>query len=694
MGQAEHQAPRIEGYEHIGPIGRGGFSDVYLYQQKMPKREVAIKVLRTDALTDSLRAQFSAEANLMARLSNHTNIASIYAADISDDGEPYLVMEYCSGGSLGDSYRQYPMSVRDVLKLGVRMCGALEAAHRAGIVHRDIKPGNILVTEYGVPVLSDFGISTIDEEFPEATMARAQVYAGDGADVSGTVGLSLPWAAPETLGDPPVSDTRSDRYSLAATLYSLLEGRSPHEIPGGPNGASHLTGRIQSGFIGTMRRPDLPPSLVDVLTKAMAYDRSARFGSSVALGTALQDVQRALGQDVTSLDVPRRQEPAATPPSDTRSRPVNRDDVISLPQGHPTVMPPGDQAGAGGAEAPRRRDLRPPSPWDEPGPDSVPPPPPTHTSGGGAAAPGSVPPPPPPTHTSGGGTPGPAPVPPPPTHTSGGGTSARSSLPPPPPPTHTSGGGTTARSSVPPTPPPQHGAGAPVGQSPMPPPPPHSTPLGGGQHSAPPPPPSSSATPPPPPSMATSGGQRPQPGPPTGGTGQGHGGSRRRIVIISSAAALVVVLLIGGLWWFNRPPTFEGPAIDHLEVMRTGGGIYQVDIPEGLNDPNTIETTVVTEGNQAPIEEGQSLEIAVGHNSWLPGYPVELDPAAAERDSDTTFIDAEELADVLGTEVVDLPAGSVLLVAVPKGYFANQAPELDITYTNSQLAAIMVVDAF
>lgn len=165
-------------------------------------------------------------------------------------------------------------------------------------------------------------------------------------------------------------------------------------------------------------------------------------------------------------------------------------------------------------------------------------------------------------------------------------------------------------------------------------------------------------------------------------------------MIISSAAALVVVLLIGGLWWFNRPPTFEGPAIDHLEVMRTGGGIYQVDIPEGLNDPNTIETTVVTEGNQAPIEEGQSLEIAVGHNSWLPGYPVELDPAAAERDSDTTFIDAEELADVLGTEVVDLPAGSVLLVAVPKGYFANQAPELDITYTNSQLAAIMVVDAF
>src|SRR5699024_8692202 len=139
----------------------------------MPHREVAIKVLRIDSMTESLRRQFAAEANLMARLSNHTNIASIYDADIDADGEPYLVMEYCSGGSLGDTYRDYPMSVRDVLRIGVRISGALEAAHRAGVVHRDIKPGNILLTEYGAPVLSDFGISTIDEEFPEATMARA-----------------------------------------------------------------------------------------------------------------------------------------------------------------------------------------------------------------------------------------------------------------------------------------------------------------------------------------------------------------------------------------------------------------------------------------------------------------------------------------------------------------------------------------
>lgn len=385
MGKSEHVAPDIEGYEFIRPIGRGGFSDVYLYQQQMPRREVAIKVLRTEALTESLRRQFSAEANLMARLSNHTNIASIYAADIDDAGEPYLVMEYCSGGSLGDSYRHYPMSVRDTLKLGIRICGALEAAHRAGIVHRDIKPANILLTEYGVPVLSDFGISTIDEEFPEATMARAQVYT-TGVSDTGSVGLSLPWAAPETLGDPPVSDTRSDRYSLAATLYSLLEGRSPHEIPGGPNGASHLTGRIQTGFIGAMQRPDVPPSLVALLRKAMAYDRAARFPSSIALGKSLQQVQRELGHDVTGLDAPRGYTPAPKPPTQERPKPAASEPVVSLPTGHPTVLPP-PGAGApdvgathdGAAPVPRRRDLRPRSPWSES--DSTPaPPPPTSTS--------------------------------------------------------------------------------------------------------------------------------------------------------------------------------------------------------------------------------------------------------------------------------------------------------------------------
>lgn len=337
--------PDIPGYTYVQPVGHGGFSDVYLYEQTMPRRQVAIKVLRTDDLSENTREQFAAEANLMARVSNHSNIAAIYAADVDEEGQPYLVMEYCSGGSLGRFYRHYPMSVKDVLTLGVRLAGALEAAHRAGIVHRDIKPANILLTEYGVPVLSDFGISTIDEDFPEATrkvnLAATTHRQGTGES---SVGMSLPWAAPETLWELPVSDARSDRYSLAATLYSLLEGHSPHEVPGGPNSAMHLVGRIQRGFVTATRRPDLPPSLQALLAKGLSHDRAGRFDSAADMGRALQDVQRELRLEVTPLEVPRG-EIAARPP-EVGSR-VHQKQPIQLPDGHATLAPPGEGAAPG-----------------------------------------------------------------------------------------------------------------------------------------------------------------------------------------------------------------------------------------------------------------------------------------------------------------------------------------------------------
>jgi len=299
----EHVPPEIEGFTFQHLIGRGGFSDVYLYRQQMPGRDVAIKVLRTEAVEEVGRTQFAAEANLMARVSSHTAIASIFTADVDDEGEPYLVMEYCPGGSLGDTFRSSPLSVPRTLRLGVRLASALESAHRAGIVHRDVKPSNVLVTEYGVAVLTDFGISTIDEEFPEATLARAQVYS-EGIEDSTAVGMSLPWAAPESLASPPVADTRSDRFSLAATLYSLLEGRSPREVPQGPNGATAIRARIRTGFIAQMQRPDAPESLQELLRRGMAYDPAARFESCLEMARALQRVQRELGLEVTPVEVP------------------------------------------------------------------------------------------------------------------------------------------------------------------------------------------------------------------------------------------------------------------------------------------------------------------------------------------------------------------------------------------------------
>lgn len=568
MAKPKQPAPGIEGYTYVRTIGRGGFSDVFLYTQHMPHREVAIKVLRTDALTDSLRRQFAAEANLMARLSNHINIASIYDADIDDEGEPYLVMEYCSGGSLGDTYRHYPMSVQDVLRIGVRLSGALEAAHRAGIVHRDIKPGNILLTEYGVPVLSDFGISTIDEEFPEATMARARVYSyessGTGADSDAAIGLSLPWAAPETLGDPPVSDTRSDRYSLAATLYSLLEGRSPHEIPGGPNSASHLTGRIQTGFVAAMQRPDLPDSLVAVLRRAMAFDRAARYPDSNAFGRALREIQRELGHDLTPLDLPRGHEPAATPPDPARKvAPPSPSDVVSLPAGHPTLLPQ-EQA-----------------------------PPPTRTGA----------------HT-------PAPRP------------AHSAAPAPSP-------------------------------SPAPAPAPTSAPT----------------------TAATALPAAASPG----------AGRRRRLLpaLLAGAAVILAVTVAGGLWLLNQPATYDGPAVEHLAVTEDGGRI-QVAIPQDLAPPEEVQMRVVRHGLGPAVEEGAVVSLSLGHTSWLPGYEVSLDADASEERNRNVTLSAAEIEELLGEPVVGRSVDSVLLVAAPRGYFPEEAPDLRIDYPYSQLAAVRI----
>src|SRR5699024_11432265 len=148
----EHVPPEIQGFSFRQLIGRGGFSDVYLDRQQMPGRDVAIKVLRTEPGEEVGRTQFAAEANLMARVSSHTAIASIFTADVDDEGEPYLVMEYCPGGSLGESFRSSPLPVPRTLRLGVRLASAQESPHRAGIGHRDMEAAHIQPTEDGVAV--------------------------------------------------------------------------------------------------------------------------------------------------------------------------------------------------------------------------------------------------------------------------------------------------------------------------------------------------------------------------------------------------------------------------------------------------------------------------------------------------------------------------------------------------------------
>ncbi|MDR6612934.1 protein kinase domain-containing protein [Leifsonia sp. 1010] len=301
------QPPELDGFHFIRLLGSGGFSDVFLYEQQLPKRSVAVKVLLTDGVDESARARFVAEANVMARLSAHPYIVTIFHAGVAGDDRPFLVMEYCSGPSLADRLKRERIGVEDALRTGVRLSSAVATAHAAGILHRDIKPANVLTNALGWPALTDFGIASALEELPVHTTTLSELRSSPSDTAtsgSRSVGLSVPWSPPEMFSDDPDPDVRSDIFSLAATVHTLLAGRTPFEVPGRSNGTLDLMGRIERGMITPLDRPDVPASLASVLRRGMATRREDRYQTAVDFARALQRVELELGLAPTSIDVP------------------------------------------------------------------------------------------------------------------------------------------------------------------------------------------------------------------------------------------------------------------------------------------------------------------------------------------------------------------------------------------------------
>lgn len=304
MRRAPSAPPELPGYTPLQLLGSGGFADVFLYEQRLPRRKVAVKVLLTEELGRDHRAQFVAEANLMAQLSAHPFIVTIFHADVSADGRPYFVMEYCSGPSLSERYKRERFKIEDALRTGIRLSGAIATAHGAGILHRDIKPANVLTNDYGWPALTDFGISSnLEGELPAHTFT-SPVDASSTSSSQSAVGMSVPWSPPEMFEDDPKPDQRSDVFSLAATVHTLLAGRTPFELPGRPNGSLDLIGRIERGAITSIERDDMPRSLAAVLAKGMSSRRADRFQTAVEFARALQRVELELGYATTNIEVP------------------------------------------------------------------------------------------------------------------------------------------------------------------------------------------------------------------------------------------------------------------------------------------------------------------------------------------------------------------------------------------------------
>ncbi len=349
MKRAGPGAPDIPGFTFVKALGSGGFSDVYLYQQERPRRLVAIKVLVTDdELTDAAREAFDAEANAMASLSAHSSIVSIYQADISDDGRPYFVMEYYGGPTLAESYKREPLGAVEVLRIGIRLAGAIATAHAQGILHRDIKPGNVLTNEYGALGLTDFGISTrVDTGVSGHTTTSWAIGGAGSTNGTESHGMSIPWSPPESFDDEPNPDVRSDLFSLAATIWTLLAGRTPFEKPKEPNYENDLVGRILRGAITPMPRTDVPASLIAVLRKAMSVERAHRFDDVVQFARALQRVEIELGYAETpieapGLNVPRTRAAESDDADRTRARGITS--IAAQQPAAPVAPPPGEDA--------------------------------------------------------------------------------------------------------------------------------------------------------------------------------------------------------------------------------------------------------------------------------------------------------------------------------------------------------------
>ena len=258
----------LEGFTDAVEAGWGGFGVVYRAYQASCAREVAIKVLNVRPQAD-LAQEFQRECAAIGSLSGHPNIVAVHSVGETPDGRPYVVMEYLHGGSLGDRVRAHgPLPWKEAAGIGVALAGALETAHRSGLLHRDVKPENVLVSRFGQPKLGDFGI--------------ARLHGASTGGSGGVVG-SPRHLAPEVLGGHPPT-IASDVYSLGSTLFTAVAGRPPSDGP-------------------DLRSGDVPDPIRFILEQALAADPGSRQASAEEVGRQLQDALQADGSAVPDLPI-------------------------------------------------------------------------------------------------------------------------------------------------------------------------------------------------------------------------------------------------------------------------------------------------------------------------------------------------------------------------------------------------------
>ncbi len=269
-------------YEIEAPAGAGGMGEVYRAKDTRLDRTVAIKVLpQRTAVNEDQRARFEREAKVISSL-NHPNICILH--DIGhQEGIDYLVMEYLEGESLEERIKKGPFSAPEALEIGTQIAGALDAAHRKGLIHRDLKPSNIFLTPEGAKLL-DFGLAklAIPEGVVDGTQGKTHTTPLTG---TGTIVGTLQYISPEQL-EGKEADARSDIFAFGATLYEMITGQRA------------FSGKSQAALIASVMNtdptpvsevtPQTPPALARLIRKCMAKDPEKRWQSARDLKDELE----------------------------------------------------------------------------------------------------------------------------------------------------------------------------------------------------------------------------------------------------------------------------------------------------------------------------------------------------------------------------------------------------------------------
>ncbi len=282
---------QVEGY-----LGHGGFSEVYHCQDTGLDQPVAVKVLFPDKLTDKTRGLD--EARTAARLRKHTNIIPVIRVSTLEDGTPFIVFDYVTGDTLEKRLKEaerHRLELKESLPIVGQIADALDYAHQQGIIHRDVKPSNIILNEQGKAFLTDFGLAEIKHpvKIGEGTEEiAASVYSGNIEDqqrLSGTI----PYMSPEQLGEGKIGDERSDLYSLAVVVYEMLTGRWPHESRRTSDFSLPAEIIHRPPYPPTEARPDLPVDVGKVLLRALDKDPNKRYKTCMEFAEKLTEAASA-----------------------------------------------------------------------------------------------------------------------------------------------------------------------------------------------------------------------------------------------------------------------------------------------------------------------------------------------------------------------------------------------------------------